>query len=143
LTAIVLRASVKRLLRSCLLHRVAVVLLAASLAGCAGGGKTFIIQFQPFSASLDTAGQSTLHAAADYAKANPLAPVSVDGFHSRPDPTEFDTLPQERVNVVTNALVDVGVDRWRIEVLGTGVVYPQGVPMPILPERSVVIRTGL
>jgi outer membrane protein OmpA-like peptidoglycan-associated protein len=124
-------------------RRVAVVLLAASLAGCAGGGKTFIIRFEPFSASLDTAGRSTLHAAADYAKANPLAPVSVDGFHSRPDPTEFDTLPQERVNVVTNALVDVGVERWRIEVLGKGVVYPRGVPMPTLPDRSVVIRTGL
>jgi outer membrane protein OmpA-like peptidoglycan-associated protein len=131
-----------------MLRRVAVALItatliAASLAGCAGTEETFVVRFQPFSASLDIAAQSTLHAAAVYAKANPLAPLSVDGFHSRPDPTEFDTLPQDRVNVVTNALVDAGVERWRIEVLGTGIVDPQGVRMPTLPERSVVIKAGL
>ena len=127
-----------------MVHRIACILLFVLLGACVGPAEgSFAVRFTQFSAELDPAARATIQAAAAYAKANPLAPLSVDGYRMRPDPTEPDTLRQERVHVVTSALVDAGVDRWRIQVLGTGIVYPQGVPMPALPSREVIINAGL
>jgi outer membrane protein OmpA-like peptidoglycan-associated protein len=110
-------------------YRIGVVLFLVLLAGCAGpdGGK-FSVLFQPYSADLDPKAQETVRAAGAFAKAHPLMPLSLSGYTSRPDPGDFPTLRQVRVVAVRNALVAEGVDRLRIEALGNGILYPDGVP---------------
>ncbi len=123
-------------------RRVAVFLLFAALAGCSGpDGKKFSVLFQPFTSALDPKGQATVHATAAFAKAHPMMPLSLAGYAQRPDPDEFATLRQQRVAVVQNALVAEGVDQLRIEILGNGILYPDGVPD--LPFDQVIINIGL
>ena len=54
-----------------------------------------------------------------------------------------DTIAAERVKVVSAALVEGGVSRARIEILGHGIAYPQGSPMPSLPPDTLRIAIGL
>ncbi|HEY0184667.1 MAG TPA: hypothetical protein VGC09_17850 [Rhodopila sp.] len=123
-------------------YRVAILVLLAFLGGCAGpDGKKFSVLFPPYSADLDPAAQEVVHAAATFAKAHPLMPLSVGGYASRPDPGNYPTLRQERVGVVQKALVREGVDQFRIEIPGNGIIYPDGVPD--LPVDRVDINIGL
>jgi hypothetical protein len=131
-------------LMNVMLRRFALLLMLGSLAGCAGGlGQTFMVQFMPFSATPDTQGQATVQAAIAYANANPLAPVTIDGFHFGQYSNQFDTMGEERVRVVVSMLVEGGISRARIDVLGKGVAYAQGSPMPSLPRDTVKIAIGL
>jgi hypothetical protein len=122
----------------------ALLLMLASLAGCAGGfGQTFMVRFMPFSATPDAQGQATVQAAIVYANANPLAPVTIDGFHYGQYSNQFDTMGEERVRVVVSMLVEGGISRSRIDILGKGLDYAQGSPMPSLPRDTVKIAIGL
>ena len=125
-------------------YRVSILLLFAFIGGCAGpDGKRFSIVFHPCSADLDPQARETVQVAAALAKANPLRPLSLQGYTTRPDPVGFPTLQEQRVAVVVRALTREGIDRWRIQVLGDGILYPRGVPMPNLPPEQVVINIGL
>jgi hypothetical protein len=127
-----------------MLRRSALLLVLASLAGCAGGlGQTFMVQFMPFSATPDVQGQATVQAAIVYANANPLTPVTIDGFHYGQYSNQFDTMGEERVRVVVSMLVEGGISRSRIDILGKGIAYAQGSPMPSLPRDTVKIAIGL
>lgn len=125
-------------------YRVAVLLLFTFLGGCTGpSGQTFSVPFGPYSANLDPPAQEIVRAAAAFAKAHSLMPLSIAGYTIRPDPDYVDTLREQRVAAVRRALVTEGVGEFRIQVLGTGIVYPQGVPMPSLPPGRVDINIGL
>jgi len=124
--------------------RVAVLLLLALIGGCAGSdGRKFTIAFPPFTSALDPKAQQNVEAAAAFANAHSLMPLSILGYPTRPDPNDADTLREQRVAVVRNELVRQGVAQFRIEVLGTGIIYPEGVPMPGLPADQVDISVGL
>ena len=123
-------------------YYVGIFLVFAALCGCSSpDGNKYSVLFQPFSADLDPQAKGTVQAAATFAKAHPLMPLSIAGDASRPDEGDYPTLRQERVAVVQNALVSEGVDRLRIEVLGNGLLYPNGVPDQ--PRRRVIINIGL
>jgi len=70
-----------------------------------------------------------------------LMPLSIAGYASRIDPSDIDTLRQERVQTVQQALIREGVGPMRIEILGAGLLYPDGVPD--LPTGRVEIAIGL
>ncbi len=126
------------------LRRSALFLMLASVAGCAGGvGQTFMVSFMSFSATPDAQGQAVVQAAIAFANAHPLAPITIDGFRTGQYPNESDTIAAERVEVVSAALVEGGVSRARIEILGHGIAYPQGSPMPSLPSDRVKIAIAL
>jgi len=123
-------------------YRVVILLLFAFLGGCAAlDGQRFSILFQPYSSGLDPQARATIVAAVSFAKAHPLAPLSIAGYATRPDPGDIATLRQQRVAAVHDALVTEGVDRFRIEVLGNGILYPDGVPDQ--PIGRVDISIGL
>jgi hypothetical protein len=127
-----------------MLRRFALLLMVASVAGCAGSlGQTYMVHFMPFSATPDPQGQATVQAAIAYASANPLAPVTIDGFHYGQYPGQFDTMAEERVRILVFTLVEGGISRARIDILGKGIAYPQGSPMPSLPGDTVRIVIGL
>ncbi len=118
--------------------------MCASLAGCVGGlGRTYSISYLPFSARPDPQGQQALAAAITFAKANPLMPVTLDGYTTPPDVRQFDSMAQERVRVLRLALIDGGIDRTRIGILGNGIAYPHGTAMPTLPRDTVNVGIGL
>jgi hypothetical protein len=119
-------------------------MMCASLAGCAGGlGRTYSISYLPFSARPDAPGQQAVQAAIAYAKANPLMPVTIDGYSTPPDVRQFDSMAQERVRILRVSLIEGGVDRARISVLGSGIAYAQGTRMPTLPRDTVNVGIGL
>jgi hypothetical protein len=125
-------------------YRVSILLLFVFVSGCADReGKRFSILFQPFSTDLTPEALESVRIAAALAKTHPLMPLSVQGYRFRPDPVGFPTLQEQRVAVVLHALVGEGVGRWRIDVLGDGILYPLGVRMPPLPPEQVVINVGL
>jgi hypothetical protein len=133
------RSAVNVMLRCC-----ALFLMLGSLAGCAGGlGQTFLVRFMPFSATPDAQGRATFQAAVAYANANPLLPVTVDGFRQGQYSNEFDTLREERVRGAVSELVAGGVSRGRIDILGEGIAYAQGSPTPSPPPDTVKISIGL
>jgi outer membrane protein OmpA-like peptidoglycan-associated protein len=123
--------------------RIAALVVFAFLGGCAQDGKSFSILFQPYSSQLDPQAREAIHAAAAFANEHPLMPLSLQGYTTRPDPIVFGTLPQLRVAVVQRALVDEGVGQARIQVLGNGILYPRGVPMPELSRGQVDVNIGL
>jgi hypothetical protein len=121
---------------------VVVLLLAGLFGGCAGPyGAKYSVRFQPFSSALDSPAQTTVHDAAAFAKAHPLTPLSISGYATPLDPGDIETLRQERVQTVQQALISEGVSPIRIEVLGTGLLYPDGVPNS--PIGRVDINVGL
>jgi hypothetical protein len=134
----------RRSIVSIVLRCSVLLLMLGSLAGCGKGlGQTFIVQFMPFSAMPDAQGQATMQAAIAYANANPLMPVTIDGFRYGQYPNEFDTMREERVRDVVAMLVAGGVGRERIDILGKGIAYAQGSPMPTPPPETVKIAIGL
>jgi hypothetical protein len=127
-----------------ILRRTVTLLILGSLAGCAGGlGRTYMVQFMPFSATPDGRGEGTVRAAIAFAKTNPLSPVTIDGFRYGQYLNQFDSLREERVRVVVSMLVNGGVSRARIDILGKGIAYAQGSPMPSPPPDTVKIAIGL
>jgi hypothetical protein len=124
--------------------RSALLLMLGFLSGCTGGlGQTFMVQFMPFSATPDVQGRATVKAAIAFANANPLAPVTIDGFHYGQYSNQFDTMGEERVRVLVFTLVEGGISRARIDILGKGIAYAQGSPMPSPPPDTVKIAIGL
>jgi hypothetical protein len=127
-----------------LLRRSALVAMLGFVAGCSGGlGQTFTVQFMPFSATPDGQGQAALQAAIAYGNANSLMPVTVDGFRSGQYSSEFDGIREERVRDVVGMMVAGGISRGRIDILGEGIAYAQGSPMPGPPPDLVKIAIGL
>ncbi|MFL5255362.1 MAG: hypothetical protein ACJ8AI_21200 [Rhodopila sp.] len=129
-----------------MLRRAAFLLLLASVAGCSGGlGNTYMISFMAYSATPDAQGQAAVDSAIAFAKANPLMPVTIDGFAAGQYTNQIDTMSEERVRVVANMLVRGGVGRERIDILGKSgaIAYAQGSPMPRLPPNTVKIGVGL
>jgi len=120
------------------------VVTSTLLAGCVGGlGRTYSVSYLPFSARPDAPGQQALDQAIAFAKANPLMPVTIDGYTTPPDARQFDSMAQERVRVVRMKLIDGGIGRARISVLGNGIAYAQGTRMPTLPRDTVNVGIGL
>jgi outer membrane protein OmpA-like peptidoglycan-associated protein len=121
---------------------IVVVLLSTLLVGCSGpdGGK-YRVFFQPYSSGLDARARAAVQSAATFANAHPLMPLSIAGYATPLDPHDIETLRQERVQAVQRALIDDGVASIRIEVLGTGLLYPDGVPDS--PTGRVDINIGL
>jgi cytochrome c oxidase subunit 2 len=124
-------------------NRVVILLLLVFLGGCGGqAGQSFSLFFQPYSSGLDPRAQETVQTAATYAKAHPLMPISIAGYSDPGNPADdFDTLWNQRSEAVQDALVRQGVGPMRIEVLGKGILYPDG--LPNLPVRRVDINIGL
>jgi outer membrane protein OmpA-like peptidoglycan-associated protein len=121
--------------------RVAILLLVAFLSGCSGkDGKSFYVFFQPYDSGLDAQAQATVQAAATYANAHPLMPISIAGDATRPD-IGVDTLRQQRVAAVKHALVQAGVGAMGIDIQGAGLAYADG--MPDQPVGRVTINVGL
>jgi hypothetical protein len=134
----------RRCIVNVMLRHSALLLLLGSVAGCAGGvGQTFMVQFIPFSPTPDARGQATVQAAIAFAKANPLDPMTIDGFHYGQYANEFDTIREQRVRAVLSMLVDGGISGARITIMGEGMAYAQGSPMPSLPPDTVKIAIGL
>ena len=122
----------------------ALLLMLGSLAGCAGGlGQTFMVQFMPFSVIPVGQGQAAAQAAIAYANANPLSAVTIDGFHYGQYTNQYDTIGDQRVRTLVAMFVQAGVSRARIDILGKGIDYAQGSPMPSLPPDTVKIAVGL
>jgi hypothetical protein len=122
----------------------ALLLMLGSLAGCAGGlGQTFMVQFMPFSSIPVGQGQATVQAAIAYANANPLSAVTIDGFHYGQYTNQYDTLGEQRVRTLVAMFVQAGVSHARIDILGKGINFAQGSPMPSLPPDTVKIAIGL
>ena len=129
-----------------MLRRFALLLLVTSLCGCAGGlGQTYMISFLTFSATPDDQGKASIQSAIAFAKANPLMPVTIDGFAAGQYTNQIDTMSDERVRVVANMLVQGGIGRERIDIQGKngGIAYAQGSPMPRLPPNTVKLGIGL
>jgi hypothetical protein len=134
----------RRYIANVMLRCSVLFLTLGSLAGCAGGvGHTFMVQFMPFSATPDAQGQAAVQAAIAFAKANPLDPMTIDGFHYGQYSNEFDTIREERVRAVVSMLVEAGISGARIGILGEDMAYAQGAPMPSLPRDTVKIAIGL
>ena len=134
----------RRCIVNVMLRHSALLLLLGSVAGCAVGvGQTFMVQFMPFSATPEAHGQATVQAAITFAKANPLDPITIDGFHYGQYANQFDTIREERVRAVVSMLVDGGISGARITIMGEGMAYAQGSPMPSLPPDTVKIAIGL
>jgi outer membrane protein OmpA-like peptidoglycan-associated protein len=122
--------------------RRAVVLLSTLLTACGGQtGQHFPVFFQLYVAQLDAQGQETVRQAAAFAKAHPLMPLSIVGTTPYMG-EEPDTMSGQRTRAVLNALLQEGVGRMRIEVVGNNrLLDPNG--MPNLPPRRVDIYVGL
>ena len=61
----------------------ALLLIVGCLVGCAGDlGQTFMVHYMPFSTTPDDQGKASVSAAIAFAKAHPLMPLTIDGFHS-------------------------------------------------------------
>ena len=134
----------RRSMANITLHLFALLAMLGSFEGCAGGmGRTFMVQFMPFSAILVGQGHTIVETAIAFANANPLTPVTIDGFHYGQYSDQHDTLAEERVRAVVSVLVAGGIDRARIDILGEGLAYAQGSPMPSLPPDTVKIAIGL
>ena len=122
--------------------RVGVLLMLLGLCGCGGSlGKTFSVLFQPYTSGLDPKAQDTVRAAAAFANAHPEMPLAIAGDATRPEAGETDTLRQQRVTVVKDVLVREGVDPFRIQVLGTEILHPNGISDQTLGK--VAINIGL
>jgi hypothetical protein len=134
----------RRCIANVMLRHSALLLILGCVGGCAGGvGQSFMVQFMPFSATPDAHGLATVQAAIAFAKANPLDPMSIDGFHFGQYANQFDSMGEQRVRAVVSILVGGGISRARIAILGDGMAYAQGSPMQSLPRDTVKIAIGL
>lgn len=116
----------------------------AVLPACASGSDTrsFSVYFQPYSAELDQQGWETTDAAAEYAKAYPLLPVSVAGHSAPADPgRDVDELADRRAAEIRRVLTADGFSASRIVLSAYGPSDPH--PMPQVAVRRVDITVGL
>jgi hypothetical protein len=121
---------------------IVLLLLVGLFGGCAGpDGAKYSVMFQPYSSALDSPAQTTVHNAAVFAQAHPLMPLSISGYATRLGSVDIETLRQLRVQTVQQSLISEGVSPLQIEVLGTGILYPDGVPDS--PIGRVDINVGL
>jgi outer membrane protein OmpA-like peptidoglycan-associated protein len=121
--------------------RFAVLLLSTLVGACSGqSGQRFSVYFQPYSADFDPQAQQVVHEAATFAKAHPLMPLSIK--NTTPDMgLQVDTLSGQRTEAVLHALLQEGVSRMRIEIVGADrLLDPNG--MPNLPPQRVDISVG-
>ncbi len=119
---------------------VVIVMLLVLLAGCAGlEGHKYVVRFQPYDLALDAQAQGAVQSAAAFAKAHPLSPITIAGYASPADTGDFQTLRQQRVGLVQSALVAQGVDPLRIEILGNGILYPDGVPDEVAGQIDIAV----
>jgi outer membrane protein OmpA-like peptidoglycan-associated protein len=119
------------------------ILLLAALGGCSwfSASQTFSIYFQPYSAELDQSAQETIHAAADFARAHPLQPVSVNGYSAPPDPKlDVEGLSAKRADAVKQVLISDGVGPGRITIEANGITDPK--TFPTVAVRRVDINVG-
>jgi outer membrane protein OmpA-like peptidoglycan-associated protein len=118
------------------------ILLLSTLAGACGSqaGQRFSVYFQPYSANFDPQAQQVVHEAATFAKAHPLMPLSIKNTTPYMG-LEVDTISGQRTEAVLHALLQEGVSRMRIEIVGTDrLLDPNG--MPNLPPQRVDISVG-
>jgi outer membrane protein OmpA-like peptidoglycan-associated protein len=121
--------------------RFAVLLLSTLVGACSGqSGQRFSVYFQPYPADFDPQAQQVVHEAATFAKAHPLMPLSIK--NTTPDMgLQVDTLSGQRTEAVLHALLQEGVSRMRIEIVGADrLLDPNG--MPNLPRQWVDISVG-
>jgi len=118
------------------------LLLLTLLSACGGQiGQHYSVLFHPYSASLDPLDQQAVDAAAAFAKAHPLMPISVKTYTPYMG-VEIDTISGQRTETVLRALEQAGIGRMRIEVVGSDrLLDPNG--MPNLPRNRVDIFVGL
>jgi outer membrane protein OmpA-like peptidoglycan-associated protein len=103
------------------------LLLLSVLAGSAHAEDTkarrFVVFFQEWSAALDEPAQAVITQAADFAKANPRAPVRVHGYADPTGSREANILMSElRAQRVADQLRDAGIAPARIRQDGHGSV---------------------
>jgi outer membrane protein OmpA-like peptidoglycan-associated protein len=118
------------------------VLLLSTLVGACGGqsGQRYSVYFQPYSAGFDPQAQQVIHEAATFAKAHPLLPLSIKNTTPYMG-VQVDTLSGQRTEAVLHALLQEGISRMRIEVVGADrLLDPNG--MPNLPAQRVDISVG-
>ncbi len=114
-------------------------LLASEAAQAADPPKT-VVFFSEWSAALDDAAMSAVASAADQAKAQPKAPVTVAGFASTIGSKEAnDLLAKLRAQVVIDQLVQDGVPASRIHRVGHGATAYNFTP---LESRRIEITIG-
>jgi outer membrane protein OmpA-like peptidoglycan-associated protein len=104
-----------------------------------------MITFPVYSATPDEQGTAAIQSAVAFAKANPLMPVTIDGFSHGQYTNQVDTMSEERVRVVASMMVQGGIGRERIDILGKSgsIAYAQGSPMAQLPPNTVKLGVGL
>lgn len=116
----------------------------AALPACSAASDTrnFSVYFPPYSAELDQQARESAEAAAAYAKAYPLLPVSVAG-HSAPADLgrDADGLSDQRAAAIRRVLTADGVSAGRITMSAYGAADPH--PMPQVAVRRVDITVGL
>src|ERR1700760_1586549 len=123
-------------------RRFVTLLLPPLMSACGGqAGQRYSVFFQPYSASLDPQGQQAVGAAATFAKAHPLMPISIKAYTPYLG-EEIYTASGQRTETVLRALEQAGIGRMRIEVVGSDrLLDPNG--MPNLPRDRVDIYVGL
>jgi outer membrane protein OmpA-like peptidoglycan-associated protein len=121
--------------------RLAVLLLLTLVGACGGqSGQRYSVYFQPYSAGFDPQAQQVVHEAATFAKAHPLLPLSIKNTTPYIG-VQVDTLSGQRTEAVLHALLQEGISRMRIEIVGADrLLDPNG--MPNLPAQRVDISVG-
>lgn len=103
--------------------------------------ETFSVYFQPYGSELDQQAIETIQAAAHFARAHPMQPVSVAGFAAQPDPgRDVDGLSAQRADIVKQALVGDGVSATRVTTAANGITDPKTLPQ--VAVRRVDIAVG-
>ena len=89
----------------------------------------YSIYFDPYSVALDQQAQQTARAAAQFARANPQAKLSLSGYSAPADPARnIDGLSDERALAVKRTLISDGVRPERIVTEGYGETDPKTLP---------------
>ncbi len=117
--------------------------LSATVAGCSWltDSRKFSVYFQAYSADLDHQAHESILAAAQFAKAHPLQPVTVEGFSAPPDPDrDVPGLSAQRAEAVKQALIADGVGSERITTSASGIADPK--TLPSVAVRRVDVSVG-
>ena len=119
------------------------VLLVAVLGGCSwlSDSRQFSVYFEPYSAEPNRQAHDTVAAAAAYAQAHPMLPVTIDGYSAPPDPgKDVDGLSAQRADAVKQGLIGDGVAPIRITTNANGIADPKN--LPSVAVRRVDIQIG-
>jgi outer membrane protein OmpA-like peptidoglycan-associated protein len=122
-------------------RRFATLLLLTLMSACGSQtGQHYSVFFQPYSASLDPQAQQVVQAAATFAKDHTLLPIAIKTYTPYMG-VEINTMSGQRTETVLRALLQEGISRMRIEVVGSDrLLHPNG--MPNLPPQRVDIYVG-